>query len=180
MRLMKYKIGVVGSAAGQMPEVLLNKAKEIGREIAKCNCILLSGAGPGLPYEAVKGAKDENGFTIGFSPASCLSEHVNKYEFPTEHFDVLIFTGSGLKGRNVPFIRTCDGVIAISGRIGTLNEFTMAYDEKKVIGVLKKTGGISEIIKNVVEISGKKGGKLIYNSDPKLLVNGIIKDLRAN
>jgi uncharacterized protein (TIGR00725 family) len=173
---MKLKVGVIGSGTGVEQEIG-KKSQEIGKEIACMGCILLTGSGSGLPYEAVKGAKEAGGFTIGISPASDLREHAERYKFPTEFFDMLIFTGFGLKGRNVPFIRSCDGVIVISGRIGTLNEFTIAYDEGKVIGVLKGTGGISDSIEDLVKRSGKKGGKVIYESDPRSLVKDLIGGL---
>lgn len=91
---------------------------------------------------------------------------------------MLVFTGFGLKGRNVTFIRTCDGVIAISGRIGTLNEFTIAYDEGKTIGVLKGTGGITDCIEEIIGKSEKKGGKVIFRSEPHNLVEEVIRTLR--
>jgi len=155
------------------------KSYKLGKEIARMDYILLTGSGPGLPYEAVKGAKEADGFTIGISPALNLQEHVEKYKFPTEFFDVLIFTGFGLKGRNVPFIRSCDGVIVISGRIGTLNEFTIAYDEGKTIGVLQGTAGISDSIEDIVKRSEKRGGKIIYKSDPKSLIEEVTSNLRS-
>jgi hypothetical protein len=176
---MKFKIGVIGSAEGA-EEKILEKARVIGREIAKYDCFLLSGGTTGVSYEAVKSAKKENGFTIGFSPAENLTEHIDYYKFPTEQFDVLITTGFGKKGRNVMFIRSCDGVIAVSGRIGTLNELTIAYDEKKIIGILTGSGGLSDSIKEIIDKSGKKGGKIIYESDPKLLVKMIVEDLKKN
>lgn len=176
---MKYKIGVVGSAADSITSDILAKAREMGREIAKNDCILVSGGGPGVPYEAIKSAKENNGFTIGFSPASDLPEHVARYKFPTEHFDVLIYTGFGLKGRNVLFVRSCDGIIAISGRVGTLNELTIAFDEGKIIGILKGVGGVCEIFEKAVKITGKKGGKIIYNYNPKSLVKHVIDNLRS-
>src|SRR5437667_448881 len=51
-------------------------------------------------------------------------------------FDVLIYTGSGLMGREITDIRTCDIVVIVGGRIGTLGEFAIAYDEGRLIGVL--------------------------------------------
>jgi len=176
---MKFKIGVIGSAAGYSSNIL-EKAREIGREIAKYDCALLTGATTGLSYEAVKGAKENNGLTIGFSPASNLLEHIEKYKFPIEYFDILIFTGFGLKGRNVPFIRSCDGVIAISGRIGTLNEFTIAYDEGKIIGMLEGSGGLCDDkgIRAFIKSSRKKGGKIIYNFNPKNLVKELMNNLK--
>ncbi len=175
---MKYKVGVIGSARACESDVL-EKAREIGREIATHNCLLLTGAAIGVSYEAVIGAKERDGFTMGFSPAADEDEHKEKYGLPTDYFDVLIFTGFGYKGRNVPFIRSCDGVVVISGRIGTLNEFTIAYDEKKLIGLLKGTGGLcdSNGIEEFIKNSGKKGGKIIYNREPKLLIEELLSNL---
>src|SRR5207244_9938763 len=51
-------------------------------------------------------------------------------------FDVLIYTGSGLMGREITNIRSCDIVVIVGGRIGTLGEFAIAYDEGRLIGVL--------------------------------------------
>ena len=175
---MKVKIGVIGSGTNLQEEVRV-KAYEIGKEIARADCILITGSGQGLPYEAVKGAKEIGGITIGISPASNIQEHIERYKFPIESFDVLIFTGFGLKGRNVPFIRTCDSIIVISGRIGTLNEFTIAYDEGKTIGVLGGTGGISDSIEDIVKKSEKKGGEVIFESDPKFIVKKVTHSLRS-
>jgi len=175
---MRYKIGVIGSAAGYENNIL-EKAREIGREIAKHDCVLLTGGTTGVSYEAVKGAKEYNGLTIGFSPASNMLEHIETWKLPTEHFDVLIYTGHGFKGRNVPFIRSCDGVVAISGRIGTLNEFTIAYDENKVIGLLEETGGLCDDdgVKNFFSKSKKKGGEILSHHDPAQLIKELIENL---
>lgn len=176
---MRYKIGVIGSAAGYENDIL-KKAREIGKEIATHDCILLTGGTTGVSYEAVKSAKENEGLTIGFSPAATLTEHTEAYGLPTEHFDVLIYTGFGFKGRNVPFIRSCDGVVAISGRIGTLNEFTIAYDEKKIIGLLKETGGLcdDEGIEHFVRKSKKKGGKIISHYCPHQLIEQVVEFLK--
>ncbi len=169
------RIGVIGSAKREIEEVNIKKARELGKEISIQNCYLLTGASPGLTYEVVKEAKRNNCFTIGFSPASNLEEHIGAYGFPTDHFDFIVFTGFGLKGRNVVFIRSCDAVAMISGRIGTLNEFTIAYDEGKLIGVLTGTSGATEIIGDIVEKCRKPGGKVVFSSNPRDLVREIIK-----
>lgn len=174
---MKHKIGVVGSAAGNSEE-LNELAREVGREIARNNCVLFSGACPGFSFESAKGAKEAGGFVVGVSPAHNLREHVEVYEFPTEHFDVIIYTGFGLKGRNVIWVRSCDAVIAVSGRIGTLNELTIAYDEGKTIGILSGTGGVADKFEEILKLAaGKKGGKVIYVSDPKKLVEELVESL---
>ena len=176
---MKAKIGVIGSAINLNSE-LQRKSREVGIEIAQSGGVLLTGSSPGVPYEAVKGAHETAGTVVGISPASDLREHLEKYKFPTEHFDILIFTGFGLKGRNVIFTRTCDAVVLISGRIGTLNEFTIAYDEGKTIGVLEGTGGVSGKIREIVDLSGKAGGRIVYGHEPRLLIEKVLQDLRGS
>ncbi len=172
--MMKIKIGVVGSASNHSSDELSAKAEQIGREIASQNCITITGAGTGLPNEAAKGARSSGGLSIGISPAINENEHVGKYGFPIENYDLMIYTGFGLKGRNVVFVRSCDCVLAISGRIGTLNELTIAYDEGKPIGILKGTGGISDMVQDIIRIAGKEGAPLVIDSDSSRVIAKII------
>ena len=173
---MKLKIGVMGSATGNLLKQHKNIAYELGRAIAQNGCITITGACPGLPLEAAKGATEAGGLVIGISPGLSEWEHVNKYHSPTEYHDVLIFTGSGLMGREVVNIRTSDIVIIIGGRSGTLGEFSIAYDEGKLIGVLSGTGGITTEIKDIVSVIQKKtGAKIIYDEDPRILVKNLIE-----
>lgn len=176
----KYKIGVMGSAWGKQSDEVVKKAHAIGKMIAENNCILVTGACPGVPYEASLSAKQHGGFTVGFSPACNMKEHASQYKYPDD-FDFLVFTGFGKKGRNVVSIRTCDAVIFISGGSGSLNEFTIAYDEEKLCGVLTQTGGITEMIKDMEEkcLSGRKAcGKVIYDENPERLVERIMEELK--
>lgn len=173
---MKYQIGVIGSGV-DIGEEIKNKARRIGREIAKYDAILLTGGCWGIPYAAVLGAKEVGGYTIAISPASNKEEHEKFYKFPTENFDTFIFTGFGKKGRNVVMIRSCDAVIGISGRIGTTNELTIAYDEGKIIGLLLGTGGITDEFDILIKKLGKEGGIIIKNKDPEKLVENVIKKL---
>lgn len=176
---MKVKIGVMGSASGKLDEKACHLAFCLGQEIAKKDCILLTGGCPGFPYEATKGAKAAGGMTIGVSPAHNLKEHVTNYQSPDDNLDVLIYTGSGLMGREVICIRSCDIVIIVGGRSGTLGEFSMAYDEGKVIGILEGTGGITSKIRDIVEaIKKPTGSKIIYSHDPRGLVEKLLEWLR--
>jgi uncharacterized protein (TIGR00725 family) len=172
---MKLKIGVMGSATGNLLKQHKNTAYELGRAIAGNNCVTITGACPGLPLESAKGATEAGGLVIGISPGLSEWEHVNKYHSPTEYHDVLIFTGSGLMGREVVNIRTSDIVVIIGGRSGTLGEFSIAYDEGKLIGVLSGTGGITTEIKDIVRVIKKKtGAKIIYGKDPHILIKKLI------
>ena len=117
-----------------LPEKERKLAFELGKAIAEQDVLLITGACPGYPFEAARGAASQGGLVIGISPGLSLWEHVNKYHSPTEHHDVLIFTGSGLMGREVVNIRSSDMVVIIGGKSGTLGEFAIAYDEGKLIG----------------------------------------------
>ena len=47
-----------------------------------------------------------------------------------------VITGSGLMGRDITNIRSCDMVVIAGGPTGTLGELAIAYDEGRLIGVL--------------------------------------------
>ncbi len=161
---LRIKVGVMGSAGGKISSRVLGLAREMGREIASRGWILITGACPGLPHEAVLGAKEESGITIGISPALNFEEHALKYNSPYRGYDAIIYTGSGLMGREIENIRSCDLVILMGGRSGTLGEFAIAFDEGKIIGVVKGTGGISDHIEKIVGFIGKKTGASVVTS----------------
>ncbi len=84
---------------------------------------------------------------------------------------MIIYTGSGLMGREVTNIRSSDMVVILGGRSGTLGEFAIAYDEGKLIGILEGTGGITEQIPEIVAGFKKdSGARLIYAQDPAELI----------
>lgn len=99
-----------------------------------------------------------------------------KYSSPTEFHDVLIFTGSGLMGREVINIRSSDIVVILGGRSGTLGELAIAYDEGKRIGVLTGMGGISEMVADILAACAKDtGSQVVYEADPQLLVTELLR-----
>jgi len=130
-----------------------------------------------LPFEATMGAKEVGGKTVGVSPAINFKEHVEDYKYSPDIFDSLVFTGSGYKGRNVTLVRSCDAVISVQGMIGTLNELTIAYDEKKIIGLLLGTGGASDLFLEVLRKMGKSNENVFSSDDPNILVEKIIEAL---
>ena len=71
--------------------------------------------------------------------------------------------------------RSADAVITICGRIGTLNEFTIAFEDNKPIGVLEGTGGFADEIKHIIELGHRGKGKIVYDSDPKRLIEKLIE-----
>lgn len=177
---MKPKIGVMGSCTEPLSDYARVKARELGEAIAVLGCALITGASPGLPYEAVLGAKSHGGLTVGISPGLSLAEHITKYDSPCQGFDVLIYTGSGLMGREVENIRSSDIVIIVGGRSGTLGEFAIAYDEGKLIGVLRGTGGIADHIEMMMQVVEKDtGGHIIYGTEPAALLDELMTYYRS-
>ncbi|MDP2656600.1 MAG: hypothetical protein Q8P11_03510 [bacterium] len=173
---LKYKICVSGSAAGKSVESsMIEKAKEVGQQIAMHNGVLVTGATTGIPYAAAIGAKEIGGISIGFSPAATELSHVKKYQLPVDMFDLIIYTGFEYSGRNLILTRSSDAVIIIGGRIGTMNEFTIAFEDKKPIGVLEGLGGTADMLHQFVEYSGRGHGKMVYDTDPKALVERLIE-----
>ncbi len=176
---MKLKIGVMGSATGRMSGRHREVARELGLAIASDGYITITGACPGLPLESARGASEAEGIVVGISPALSEWEHVNKYRSPLEFHDVIIYTGSGLMGREVVNIRSSDIVVIIGGRSGTLGEFSIAYDEGKLIGVLLGTGGITTEIRHIVKkIKKKTGARILYDDDPRTLVKRLVRYYR--
>jgi uncharacterized protein (TIGR00725 family) len=165
-------VGVMGSAGGKLTAGVRRRVHRLGVGIAKRGYVLITGACPGLPHEAVKGAKEAGGVVVGVSPALNFEEHVKKYHSPTRGYDAIIYTGSGLMGREIENIRSCDVVIFAGGRSGTLGEFAIAYDEAKVIGVLKSTGGITDHLGTIIDMVNKETGSIVCcDDDPERLLN---------
>ncbi len=177
---MKPKIGVMGSCSEPISKQARAAARSLGEAIARNDCVLITGASPGLPYDSVLGAKSLGGLTVGISPGLSLAEHVGKYASPCQGFDVIVYTGSGLMGREVENIRSSDMVVIIGGRSGTLGEFAIAYDEGKLIGVLRGTGGIADQVELLSRICEKEtGGHIIYGTDPAALLSDLLKYYRT-
>jgi len=168
---LRLTVGVMGAASGGHTQEVKDAAYQLGRVIAKKNLVLITGACPGLPYECARGGFEVGGMSVGISPALSLDEHVHKYDSPSDVYDVIIYTGSGLMGREVTNIRSSDMVVVVGGSSGTLGEFAIAYDEGKLIGVLEGSGGIAEQLPQLVESLKKDtGARLVYNADPLHLI----------
>lgn len=81
--------------------------------------------------------------------------------------------------RNVLSTATCDGGIVLSGRYGTLNEFTNLYDMGKVIGVLTGTGGTADLLPNLgKQISKPSKATVFFDNSASALVNQVINEIR--
>jgi uncharacterized protein (TIGR00725 family) len=174
------KIGVMGSASTSLTadswHRLGDLAERLGRKIAAASCVLITGELDGVPGHAQHG-----GISVGISPAHSAVEHAACYTAPPCPSTVVIYSGFGFKGRNVIAVRSSDIVILFSGGIGTLNEFTIAYDEGKVIGLLQGTGGAADFVPTVLDTLPVRstGAVVIADPDPERLIDRCLATLHA-
>lgn len=178
---LKYKICVSGAAeTGHCNANALEMAQEIGREIAKRNLILVTGATSGIPYWAAKGVKEAGGFVVGFSPAPSEESHIKTYHLPVDYHDIIVYTGFYYAGRNLFLTRASDAIITICGRMGTLNEFTIGFEDNKPVGVLEGSGGMADMLKEIIKISHRGPGKVVFDTNPKRLLDKVIQLIAEN
>ena len=137
---MKKVISICGSDVddNHLSSHALEVAEQVGRLIARKGGILVCGGHGGVMRAACKGAKEENGITIGILPYT--KEEANEY------IDIAIPTTIG-NVRNFIVANAGDAVIAIGGRWGTLNEISYRMICEKPLLLIKGTGGcVDEII----------------------------------
>ena len=180
---MKIKVGVMGSA-GDAPEgdaggALRAKAEALGRAVAARGCVLLTGGTTGLQHLAGAAAHAAGGLHVGVSPAADGGEHAEKYGLPHAGTDLLVYTGFGLKGRNVVLVRSCDVVLIFSGGMGTLNELTIAHDEGRVVGCLTGTGGVAdEAGRLLLVLPKRRTATVLFDDEPERLLERCLEALR--
>lgn len=189
--MQKFKIGVYGSAGGEAEiKKAAGKAQIIGEAIAKAGHIIITGACPGLPYEAALAAKAVGGKVWGYSPLTNQQEHHQHFPFDDprvykERFFVpktFPFAHNlevGRKYRNVVSTAVADAGIIIAGRWGTLHEFCSLHDYGKVIGVLAKSGGFADELPKLLKISTKASkAKVVFDPNPEKLVQKVTQALK--
>ncbi|BFT94290.1 MAG: hypothetical protein MNSN_00280 [Minisyncoccus archaeiphilus] len=182
-KVVRKNFNIVVSGAAVMDlccDDIREVAKEVGSEIAKKGHTLVTGATSGVPYFSAIGCHEAGGRNIGFSPAESKIEHVKRYRLPTEPFDVIVYTGSDYVGRNIIMTKSADGVIVICGRTGTLHEFATAVECGKPIGILEKSGGTADKIKYLLDESKKIKSPIVFERDPKVLVEKLLKLVEAD
>lgn len=181
-------VAIYGSA-GDSDDIAIRHAKEIGRLLAQRGHTVITGGSPGAPYEAVLSAFQLGGHTVGYSPAISRHEHVNVLQDPVDGYSELVFVPENYvyadnivaryKYRNVSTAMASDRVIVIGGRYGTLDEFILAYELGKEIGVLRGTGGAAEVISTgIIELALEKihkdtGAKVHIKDSPSELLDAM-------
>lgn len=169
----------MGSSSTPDPDVE-RKAFFIGQLVAQAGAVLITGATTGLPLAGARGATQAGGEVIGFSPAINAREH-RKSGLPITDHDILIYTGLTSKGRNLLNVRGSHALVFVGGSMGALNEFTIAYDEQKIIGVLVGSGGFCDHMQDWMRVLAKPGNHAVlhYESDPEMLMSQVFGSIRT-
>lgn len=171
-----FKFCVSGAAeTGHCGLNAFDKAKALGREIVAQGGVIVTGATTGFPLWAAMGAKEAGGFSIGFSPASSEKEHVEVYNLPTDYMDIIIYTGFGYPGRDLILTKSSDAVFFGCGRIGTIHEFTISFEDGKPMGILEDAWETDEVIKMILEKGHRPSEKVVFGSDPRKLVEDVVE-----
>lgn len=134
----RIQIGVIGYNADSLPipNKTLDLAYDVGCEIAKKNAVLICGGLGGVMEYACKGAKDNNGITVGIIPQ-------DNYSFANKFCDIVISSGAGL-ARDFMVAYSSDGIISVGGGVGTLIELCVGYIGKKTMVAIEESGGVSD------------------------------------
>lgn len=185
---MRYKIGIFGSAE-ELENAVKQKAKNLGIVLAKYDVLIITGACSGLPYLAAYQAAKNGKKVWGYSPELDLKSQkqftphddlsiYEKIEYVPKTFPHHTNKQACKKYRNVISTANCDAGIIISGRWGTMNEFTNLYDMEKIIGVLTDTGGVADELPNLMKhISKKNKAVVVFANSSDALMQLILKEL---
>jgi uncharacterized protein (TIGR00725 family) len=173
----KLVIGILGSAVKELNRYTARSAKKIGRLIALSGFDVATGAGIGAPHIAIKEAKKFGSKTIGFSPSP--NEKIHKKQGDNANlldFDCLNFS-NGFTNRSIDLISFCDALVVIGGRMGTLSEYAIAFEENKTIGVLENTNGIARYLRNItIKCRKKRSNPVYFCKDVDVLFYKLVKN----
>ena len=138
-KIRRLQIGVMGSAQDlKYGRSLEELAEEVGMWIARSGSILVFGAEKdldSLSTAACRGAKRENGVTMGFT-------YGRGKDIYQKDADIIVVTGMERGGgREFVLAASSDCLIALSGGSGTLNELVVAYQLGIPMVALRGTGG---------------------------------------
>ena len=135
------QIAVIGNK-GPIPKTLEKLAEQVGAEIAQVGAVLICGGADGVMEAVCRGAKSQNGLTVGIFPFG--SDEANKF------VDIRIPTQIGF-ARNSIVANSADAIIAVGGDVGTLIEilYGVQYNKPVILLDIPRTasGEIEKLLK---------------------------------
>ncbi len=162
---MKTIVGVMGPGTGATKDDI-NNAYLLGKFIAKQNWVLLTGGrNKGVMDSASKGAKDNNGLTIGILPG-------DNYLSVSEYVDIPVVTGMGNARNNINILSSMV-LVACGIGPGTTSEVALAIKSGKNIVLLNN----DELAKDYFK---RLGNDKIHIADNVDEANAILLELVQN
>lgn len=154
---MKQLISVCGSDVfdEKLTSYALEVAEKVGMLVAQRGGVIVCGGHKGIMEAVCRGAKKEDGLTIGIMPYA--KDEANEF------IDIAIPTEIG-NVRNYLVSTTGDVTIAIGGRWGTLNEIAFRMVTEKPLILIKGTGGCVDQIINGNIMQGVESKFIVADS----------------
>ena len=69
--------------------------------------------------------------------------------------------------------RSSDAVFFGCGRIGTIHEFTISFEDQKPIGIYEADWVTDEVIKSILQNGHRTNDRIAFDTDPKKLVKRV-------
>ena len=124
MRDRRLQVSVIGSGSAHEAA-----AAEVGRLLAKRECVVITGGLDEVMAWALRGAREAGGTTIAILPGE-------SHAAATEWADHVVVTGIG-HARNLAVAASGDAVIAVGGSWGTIAEIAFAMRLGRPVVVLE-------------------------------------------
>ena len=145
MKKYALQIGVIGSAGPEEYDFekplaeMYKAAEELGRLVALCKAVIVTGGKGGIMESASKGAKRAGGITIA-EIAGNVRGQANRY------VDIEMVTGDVAFRGPSQLVGMCDGLVCLGGGAGTLQELCVAYRMRRPVVLLTGYGGWTDRI----------------------------------
>jgi len=152
------------------------ECEKLGKFLAGEKIEVLTGACRGFPYYVGKAAIQNGGRVIGYSPASNLNEHTDKYKFPADGVTDLVFNSEQKESfsenfmkRSIDMVPFSDVVIALGGSWGTYFELLLSFMYRRTIILVEQFEGAVKAFENTFEFFGKRDINPDVHFGPKII-----------
>lgn len=111
-----FAISIFGSARIEPDNIFYKQTTELANKLAKEGFSIITGGGPGIMEAGNKGAKGEQGKSVGLNIALPKEQSPNPYQNITLNYRYFF-------ARKVMFVKHSMGYVCMPGGFGTLDEF---------------------------------------------------------
>ncbi len=181
----KVHIAIYGAPHSDphQPSEVLERALQLGRELASHNVMVLVPTLSGFPFWVAKGAKQAGATVIAFSPAANEREHREVYQLPLKYYDTVIYSGFGYAGADILLSRSAEAMIFGIGGLESLHEFWLAFQEGKVLGVFQgewnEGGEFLEFIQKDKRFRNDRE-RIVFSPHERMLVEQVVSRVRKS